>query len=45
VRAIGDSVALCPPFIVTPQEVDDIFDRLGDGLDDTLAWAQKEKLV
>jgi 4-aminobutyrate---pyruvate transaminase len=45
VRAIGDAIALCPPFIVTPADVDDIFDRLGDGLDDTLAWAQKEKLV
>jgi 4-aminobutyrate--pyruvate transaminase len=45
VRAIGDAVALCPPFIVTPADIDDIFDRLGDGLDDTLAWARKEKLV
>src|SRR5882672_9282249 len=45
VRAIGDVVALCPPFIVKPKDVDDIFDRLGDGLDDTLAWAQKEGLA
>jgi 4-aminobutyrate--pyruvate transaminase len=45
VRAIGDAVAICPPFIVTPKDVDDIFDRLGDGLDDTVVWAQKEKLV
>ena len=34
VRAIGDSVAICPPFIVTPGDIDDIFDRLGDGLDE-----------
>ena len=45
VRAIGDAIAICPPFIVTPQDVDDIFDRLGDGLDDTLAWAKQEQLV
>jgi 4-aminobutyrate--pyruvate transaminase len=45
VRAIGDAIAICPPYIVTPQDVDDIFDRLGDGLNDTLAWAKKERLV
>ena len=45
VRAVGDAIAVCPPYIVTPHDVDDIFDRLGDGLDDTLAWARKEKLV
>ncbi|HET7132176.1 MAG TPA: aminotransferase, partial [Gammaproteobacteria bacterium] len=32
VRAVGDSIAICPPYIVTPNDVDDIFDRLGDGL-------------
>jgi 4-aminobutyrate--pyruvate transaminase len=45
VRAIGDSIAICPPFIVQPTDIDDIFDRLGDGLNDTLAWAQQNKLV
>jgi 4-aminobutyrate---pyruvate transaminase len=45
VRAIGDVIALCPPFIVTPAEIDEIFEKVGLGLDDTLAWARKEKLV
>jgi 4-aminobutyrate--pyruvate transaminase len=45
VRAIGDAVAICPPFIVTDAQVDEIFDRLGQGLDDTLAWATKEKIL
>jgi 4-aminobutyrate--pyruvate transaminase len=45
VRAIGDSIAVCPPYIVTPGDIDDIFDRLGDGLDDTLAWASQERLL
>ena len=45
VRAIGDAVALCPPFIVTPNDIDEMFDRLGQGLDDTHAWARREKLL
>ena len=45
VRAIGDVIALCPPFIVTPQQIDEIFDLLGQGLDDTLAWAHRERLL
>jgi 4-aminobutyrate--pyruvate transaminase len=45
VRAIGDSIALCPPFIVTIAEVDEIFAKLRRGLDDTLAWAQRERLL
>jgi 4-aminobutyrate---pyruvate transaminase len=45
VRAIGDVIALCPPFIVTPSDVDEIFTKLSRGLDDTLAWAQRDKLL
>ncbi len=36
VRAIGDVIALCPPFIVTPDQIDEIFTLLAQGLDDTL---------
>jgi len=45
VRAVGDVVVLCPPFIVTPDQIDEIFTLLAQGLDDTLAWARKERLV
>ena len=45
VRAIGDAVAVCPPYIVTDEDVDEIFDLFRNGLDDTLNWATKEKLV
>ena len=45
VRAIGDVIALCPPFIVTPSDVDEIFTKLRRGLDDTLAWAKRERLL
>jgi 4-aminobutyrate--pyruvate transaminase len=44
-RALGDSVALCPPLVITPQEIDDLFDRLTGALDRTLDWALRERLV
>ncbi len=45
VRAIGDVIALCPPFVVTAEHVDEIFAGLRRGLDDTLEWARKERLL
>ena len=45
VRAIGDVIALCPPFIVTPNDVDEIFAKLRLGLDATLEWARRERLL
>jgi 4-aminobutyrate--pyruvate transaminase len=45
VRAIGDVIAMCPPFIVTPAQIDEIFAGLKRGLDDTLEWARKERLL
>jgi 4-aminobutyrate---pyruvate transaminase len=45
VRAVGDVIALCPPFIVTPNQIDEIFSLLRLGLDDTLDWARKEQLL
>lgn len=44
-RAIGDTVALCPPYIVTESDIDEIFARFARGLDDTLGWAQRERLL
>jgi len=44
VRAVGDVIALCPPFIVTPNQIDEIFSLLRLGLDDTLSWTRKEQL-
>ena len=45
VRAIGDAVAVCPPYIVTEEQVEEIFTLFERGLDDTLDWARKEGLV
>jgi 4-aminobutyrate--pyruvate transaminase len=39
VRALaGDRVALCPPLIISEEEIDAVFDRLGRALDKTQAW-------
>jgi 4-aminobutyrate--pyruvate transaminase len=46
VRALtGDTISLCPPLIITPQELELLFERLCRGLDRTLAWAKGERLV
>ena len=41
-RAIGDTIAICPPMIISPEELDELFDRLEGALDDTEAWVSKE---
>lgn len=35
VRAIGDTIALCPPMVITNEELDALFDRLEKAIDDT----------
>ncbi len=37
-RAIGDTIAICPPMIITAEELNMLFDRLEIGLDDTHGW-------
>jgi 4-aminobutyrate--pyruvate transaminase len=44
VRAIGDTVAVCPPLVITADEISDLFDRLERALNRTEAWAAKEAL-
>jgi 4-aminobutyrate--pyruvate transaminase len=42
VRAIGDSVAICPPLVITDEELDELFDRLTRALDRAEAWASRD---
>jgi 4-aminobutyrate--pyruvate transaminase len=44
VRAMVDSVALCPPLIITESEINAMFDRYEGALNDTAAWMKKEGL-
>ncbi|MCG8548342.1 MAG: aspartate aminotransferase family protein [Alphaproteobacteria bacterium] len=42
VRAVpGDTVTLCPPLIINEDEIDMLFDRLGQALSDTADWVAK----
>ena len=43
-RAIGDTIAICPPMIITEAELSELFDRLELALADTEAWVAKEGL-
>ena len=40
----GDAVSLCPPLVITREEIDELFDRLGRALDRTLDWVRRERL-
>jgi 4-aminobutyrate--pyruvate transaminase len=44
VRAIGDVVALCPPLIITEEQVNETVKRLRKLLDDTAQWRVAENL-
>ena len=41
-RAIGDSLAFCPPMIITEEEIDALFEPIEAALDATHAWAKAE---
>lgn len=41
-RALGDSVAFCPPMIITEAEIEELFAPLDEALEATLAWAKAE---
>ena len=46
VRGIaGDVLTICPPMIIAPAEINELFDRLGRALDKTLDWAKREQLL
>jgi 4-aminobutyrate---pyruvate transaminase len=44
VRAIGDTISICPPLIITAAEVDEMFDRITRAFDKTEEWVRKEGL-
>ncbi len=42
VRAIGDNVAFCPPMIIEPEQIHDLFDVVADALDEVYAGLQAQ---
>ena len=45
VRQVGDSIALCPPMIVTEADLGEIFDRLGATMDEFEGWVAAKGLA
>jgi 4-aminobutyrate--pyruvate transaminase len=41
----GDVLTLCPPLIISEEEIDTLFERLTRALDRTLDWAKREQLL
>ncbi|MFC1857445.1 aspartate aminotransferase family protein [Thermodesulfobacteriota bacterium] len=44
VRAIVDTLAFCPPLIITESEIDEMFDRFAKALNETEEWIEKNGL-
>jgi 4-aminobutyrate--pyruvate transaminase len=46
VRSVmGDVLTLSPPLVISPVEIDELFNRLGRALDKTLDWVTRERLA
>src|SRR3954452_3616685 len=41
----GDVISICPPLVISPAEIDELFDRFGRPLDRTPHWAKGERLL
>jgi len=44
-RALGDSIALCPPLIISEAEIDLVLERFALALDDTYAMVRERGLI
>jgi 4-aminobutyrate--pyruvate transaminase len=44
VRAIGDTLSICPPLVITAEETNEMFDRIGRALDKAEDWVRREVL-
>ncbi|MEI6545996.1 MAG: aspartate aminotransferase family protein, partial [Burkholderiales bacterium] len=44
-RPLRDTMAVCPPLIITETQIDELFDKLTRALDTTLEFARGLKLV
>ncbi|TNE42599.1 MAG: aminotransferase class III-fold pyridoxal phosphate-dependent enzyme, partial [Alphaproteobacteria bacterium] len=44
-RAMVDNIGICPPLVITEEEINMLFDRLEAALNDTEKWARSEGLL
>ena len=40
----GDVISICPPLIIAPAEIDELFARLARALDQTISWVRSRQL-
>ncbi len=45
IRNLMDTIGVCPPLIITEDQIDMLFERFGKALDDTTAWVAQEGLA
>jgi 4-aminobutyrate--pyruvate transaminase len=45
VRAMGDSIALCPPLVITEEQIEEMLRRFGKALDETAAELKRTGLA
>jgi 4-aminobutyrate--pyruvate transaminase len=43
-RALGDTIAVCPPMIISEAELNEMFDRFETGLNQAEAWVSTEAM-
>ncbi|NQW01553.1 MAG: aspartate aminotransferase family protein [Rhodospirillales bacterium] len=44
IRAVGDTLAFCPPLIIVESEIDEMIASFTKGLDQTLTWVKEQGL-
>lgn len=44
IRNIYETIGICPPLIITAEQIDELLEKLGKALDRTLEWAKAEGL-
>ena len=45
IRNLGDRIAFCPPLIISEAEIDSMFDRFGEALDETNEWVNAKGMA
>ena len=40
-----DSVAFCPPLVISEDDIHELFRRFGQALDETLMWVKEQGLA
>ncbi len=42
IRNLMDTIGICPPLIITEEQIDMLLERFGKAMDDTTAWVEQE---